>query len=144
MIQRQQTLWLLLSGISALLSFMFPFVTGKGLTTGPNGEIGIEVDRSINASSNFLILIVTGAILILAFAAIFLYTNRRLQANLCIPGIILSLGLIVLYVMQMNKLTKSTLALFCILPFLALIGFILAYRNIRKDEKLVKSLHKLR
>jgi dipeptide/tripeptide permease len=138
MIQRQQTLWLLLSGISSLLSFMYPFVTGKIV------EKGIEVDSSVNAGSNFLILLITGAILILAIAAIFLYKNRKLQGTLCIPGILLSLGVIILYVMQMNKMTKSTLALFCILPLFMLIGFILAYRNIRKDEKLVKSLDKLR
>lgn len=28
MIQRQQTLWLLLSTVAAVLSFMFPFVVG--------------------------------------------------------------------------------------------------------------------
>ena len=28
MIQRQQTLWLLLATVAAILSFMFPFVTG--------------------------------------------------------------------------------------------------------------------
>jgi len=117
---------------------MFPFVTGKIL------EKGVEVDSSLNASNNFLILLITGAILILAIAAIFLYKNRKLQSTICIPGILLSLAVIVLYVMQMNKMTKTTLALFCILPVFMLIGFILAYRNIRKDEKLVKSLDKLR
>ena len=41
MIQRQQTLWLFLATIAALLSFMFPFVTGKGI------EKAIEVDKTI-------------------------------------------------------------------------------------------------
>lgn len=138
MIQRQQTLWLLLSTVAALLSFMFPFVTGKGM------EKGIEVDKVLKADSNFLLLICTGASLVLSTAIIFLYKDRKLQMKLCLAGLLLALIIIVLYITQMNKITKSTLALFCVLPFAILAGYFIAFRNIRKDEKLVKSLDKLR
>ena len=138
MIQRQQTLWLLLATLAALLSFMFPFVIGKGI------EKGIEVDKLIKADSHFILLILTGASLILSGAAIFLYKDRPLQIKLCLIGLLLSIAIIVLYILQVNKLTKSTLALFAILPFAVTIGYYMAFRNIRKDEKLVKSLDKLR
>lgn len=138
MIQRQQTLWLLLATLAALLSFMFPFVTGKGL------EKGVEVDKTIKAGSDFLLLIFSGASLILSAAIIFLYKDRKLQLKLCLLGLLLSVVIVILFIGQMNKLSKSTLALFCVLPFLAIAGYFMAFRLIRKDEKLVKSLEKLR
>lgn len=138
MIQRQQTLWLLLATAAALLSFMFPFVTGKGI------EKGVEVDKIVKADSNFLLLILTGASLVLSAGTIFLYKDRKLQMKLCLLGLLLAAVIIVLYILQMNDLTKSTLALFCVLPFITLAAFYMAFRNIRKDEKLVKSLDKLR
>ncbi|MCY7311522.1 MAG: DUF4293 domain-containing protein [Chitinophagaceae bacterium] len=138
MIQRQQTLWLLLATLAALLTFMFPFVTGKGL------EKNIETEKVIKAGSDFLLLIFTGASLILSSVTIFLYKDRKLQMKLCLLGLLLSVVIIILYILQMNKLTKSTLALFSILPFAVVVGYFMAFRNIRKDEKLVKSLDKLR
>jgi hypothetical protein len=138
MIQRQQTLWLLLSAVTALLSFMFPFVTGK-LTVNE-----ITTERSINAGSEFIILILTGIALVIGTVTIFLYKNRKQQMMLCVVGIVISLAVIILYIMEVKKLTSGTLALSSILPFLTIIGFFLAWRNIRKDEKLIKSLDKLR
>jgi hypothetical protein len=138
MIQRQQTLWLLLAALTALLSFMFPFVTGKGL------ENNLPVDKSIKAGSDFLLLIFTGASLILAGITIFLYKDRKLQIKLSLLGLLLTVVIIILYITQMNKLTQATLALFCVLPFAGAVGYFMAFRNIRKDEKLIKSLDKLR
>jgi hypothetical protein len=138
MIQRPQTLWLLLSAISALLSFMFPFVTGKGIVKG------LEADISVSANGSVLLLLATGISLVLSGATIFLYKNRPLQMMLSLVGLFLGVGIIILYIMEMNKLDKATLALFAILPFAMLTGYFMAYRNIRKDEKLVKSLDKLR
>lgn len=138
MIQRQQTLWLLLAAVAALLCFMFPFATGKIM------EKGLLTDKELKADSNFLLLICTGVSLVLSTAIIFLYKDRKLQMKLCLLGLILATCVIVLYILQLNNMTKSTLALFCILPFLVLAGYYLAFRNIRKDEKLVKSLDKLR
>lgn len=138
MIQRQQTLWLLLATLAALFCFMFPFATGKGL------EKGIEVDKTIKAGSDFLLLIFTGTSLILSTAIIFLYKDRKLQIKLCFLGLLIAVVIIILYISQMNKLIKATPALFCILPFAIAVGYFMAFRNIRKDEKLVKSLDKLR
>lgn len=138
MIQRQQTLWLLLSAIAALMSFLFPFVTGKGI------KDGLPIDVSVKAGSHFLLLILTGASLILSVITIFLYKDRKMQIKLCWLGVALSIGIIILFISERNKLTDSTLALFCILPFAALAGYFMAFRNIRKDEKLIKSLDKLR
>lgn len=138
MIQRQQTLWLLLSSVAALLSFMFPFVVGDKMD---NNMLKREV---VDAGSNFPLLLLTGASLILSTIIIFLFKNRKQQMQLCLLGLVLAVLIVVLYIMQMNKLIKPTLALFCILPFAVLTGYFMAFRNIRKDEKLIKTLDKLR
>ena len=138
MIQRKQTLWLLLATAAALLSFMFPFATGKGIVKG------LEVDKVLKADSHFLLLILTGASLVLSAETIFLYKDRPLQIKLSLIGVLLAVLILVLYITQLNQLSKSTLALFCILPVAVLAGYFMAFRDIRKDEKLVKSLDKLR
>ena len=138
MIQRQQTLWLLLATLAALLTFMFPFVTGKGL------DKGIEIDKSLKAGSDFLLLIATGASLVLSAVTIFLYKDRKLQIKLCLVGILLAAVIILLYILGLKNISKSTIAISAVLPFAILVGYFMALKNIRKDEKLVKSLDKLR
>jgi hypothetical protein len=140
MIQRQQTLWLILSTIAAILSFMFPFVTGMELVD----KTTMQKPAEIVAGSNFSILLLTIASTAISFITIFLFKNRKQQQWLCLLGILISALLIFLYILQVNKLIKPTLALFSILPFIMLASYFMAFRNIRKDEKLVKSLDKLR
>jgi len=138
MIQRRQTLWLLLATIAAVLSFMFPFVTGKEAIKN------MQADKVIDAASDFFLLILTGGSVILSTVIIFLFKDRKLQIRLCLLGLLISIIIIVRYIMLMNKLTNTTLALYAVLPFIFLTGYFLAFRDIRKDEKLVKSLDKLR
>jgi peptidoglycan/LPS O-acetylase OafA/YrhL len=140
MIQRPQTLWLLLAVVAAILSFMFPFVTGMELID----KTAMEKPAEIVAGSNFFILLLTIASIAISSITIFLFKNRKQQLWLCLLGILIAGLLIFLYIIQMNKLIKPMLALFCILPFAIVTGYVLAFRNIRKDEKLVKSLDKLR
>ena len=139
MIQRQQTLWLLLSSIAATCSFLFPFVSGKEIL-----KSNLLADKVVDGASNLFLLVLTGASLILSTVIIFLFKNRRQQIWLCLLGILLTLLIIFLYILQMNELVKPILALSSIFPVLILLGYYMALRNIRKDEKLVKSLDKLR
>jgi uncharacterized membrane protein len=138
MIQRQQTLWLLLATLAALLSFMFPFVVGDEM------EKGMAVRRIIDAGSHFILLILTGASLVLSTVIIFLFKDRKMQMRLCLAGLLLSIIIIIVYISEMRKLTHTTLALASVLPFAIIAGYFMAFRNIRKDEKLIKTLDKLR
>ena len=138
MIQRQQTLWLILSTLAAILSFTFPFATGQLV------KDNVAVFQSIDASNHFLLLILTGITIVISGATIFLYKDRKLQMKLCLLGLVVAAGILIFFVIQMNKLGKATLALYSILPVLVIAGYIMAYRGILKDEKLVKSLDKIR
>ena len=140
MIQRQQTLWLLLSTAAAIASYMFPFVIGDEI----HANNPAPVRATIDAGSTFLLLLTTSSTLVIAAVTIFLYKNRQRQIWLCISGVLVTALLIFLYIREMNRLTGSVLALSAVLPVLILFGFIMAWKGIRKDDQLVKSLDKLR
>ncbi|MFZ9388779.1 MAG: DUF4293 domain-containing protein [Chitinophagaceae bacterium] len=138
MLQRQQTLWLILATAAAILSFTLPFATGKIMVKG------VETEMVLQADSTFLLMILTGCSILLSAGIIFLYKDRKLQIKLCLLGLLLAAGIIVLYILRLKDMTRSTLALYSVLPFLVLVSYYLAFRNIRKDEKLIKSLEKIR
>lgn len=140
MIQRQQTLWLLLATAAAIACFMFPFVVGDVI----KADNPMPVRATIDAGSSFLLLLCNGASLVLSTATIFLYKNRQQQQWLTAGGILLAVLLLVLYIKEMNQLMAPVLALSSVLPVIILGSYIMALRGIRKDDKLVKSLDKLR
>ena len=135
MIQRQQSLWLLLSAIAGFLTFKFPFYTGQ-LKDGIYSEL--------EAGSSFFLLLLTGASILLAVITIFLFKDRKLQLKLAIGGAILSVLVLIIYISEVAKFAQGRLAFSGIFVFAMIIGFILAARGIWKDERLVKSLDKLR
>ncbi len=141
MIQRQQTLWLLLATVAAVLTFMFPFATGEELVK--KGSVMMQ-RAELTAGSNFFILILTIASIGISFVTIFLFKDRKMQIKLCLLGFLVSVIILVLYFLQMKGLVTSTPALWVILPVAVIAGYFMALKNIRKDEKLVKSLDKLR
>lgn len=140
MIQRQQTLWLLLAATAAVCGFVFPFAIGDTMINGTS-----EMKRAtVDAGSSFLLILTNAAALIISAFTIFLYKNRQRQLLLCAGGILISVVLLILYIREMNALTKPVLALSAVLPVISIGAFIMAWRGIRKDDKLVKSLDKLR
>jgi hypothetical protein len=138
MIQRKQTLWLLLATIAALLTYMFPFVVGDEM------QKTLAIRREVDAGSHFILLIATGASLVLSTVTIFLFKDRKMQMRLCIVGLLLSMLIIVFYISEMIKLYHRTIALTAVLPFIVTISYFMAWRLIRKDEKLIRTLDKLR
>ena len=138
MIQRQQSLWLLLSSICAFLSYKFPFFSGT-----KQGVKNMTEKAILDAGSSFFLLVLTGIALILSLVTIFMFKDRKLQMKLCIVGITLSILILVIYFNEMSKLSGS-ISLAAIFVFAIPAGYIMALIRIWKDEKLVKSLDKLR
>ena len=138
MIQRQQSLWLLLSAVASFLSFKFPFYTGNIL------ENNVSRFEELNGGSNFFLLVLTGASVLVAAIAIFMFKDRKTQLKLVFGGIIITVALMVVYISQLKKFSAGNFALTSVFVLAILIGYIMALRGIWKDEKLVKSLDKLR
>ena len=140
MIQRKQTLWLLLATVAAVLTFLYPFSTGIEKVD----NTAMERPTEIIAGEHLLLLLLTIASIIISTVAIFLFKNRGQQKLLCIIGLLIGLGICFFYISLTLKLVKYVPALWAILPFIIVISYFFAYRGIRSDEKLVKSLDKLR
>ena len=139
MIQRQQTLWLLLVVAASILSFLFPFYSGNKI-----GDSNISTFDELTAGSSFFLLVLTGASVLISGISIFLYSDRKAQLKLMAGGILISIILIILYFVGIKKFQTGNFALTSVFVFFILIGYVMAARGIWKDEKLVKSLDKLR
>lgn len=138
MIQRIQSVWLLLAAVFDAMTFRFPFYVGDW----KKDAVPAVVDLDAQSTPWFTILsIMAGA---LALATIFLFGNRKLQLRLCFLGIFLSVVLLTMYFLEIGNFYSGNLALWAIFYFAILLGFILAARGVRKDQKLIKSLDRLR
>ncbi|SDD10186.1 DUF4293 domain-containing protein [Niabella drilacis] len=138
MIQRKQTLWLLLSVICAGLTFKFPFYNGT--VNGTEGVAGADM----NAASNIWLTLLTGAVAALGLITIFLYKNRKQQLQLTFLGLIASVGLIALYASYIREFHTGGIAITAILSLLVVVGFFFALKGIRRDQKLIRDLNRLR
>jgi uncharacterized membrane protein len=139
MLQRIQTIWLLLAAICAFLTIRLSFYSGNIESPGQPASF-----QYLNAGFNIWILILTVALVCIAAIDIFLYKNRKLQGRLAILGILFSVLNIYLYYKQTQKFTVGNYDLTAILAIVLPVLFFLAFRGIYRDQKLVKSLDRLR
>ncbi|HQU57426.1 MAG: DUF4293 domain-containing protein [Chitinophagaceae bacterium] len=140
MIQRKQTLWLLLATVAAVLSFKFPFATGEKIVENTTMNQVVE----ITAGSNLFTIILTIISVVISTVTIFLFKDRKMQIKLCLLGFLISVGLVIVYFMQYKQLVNATPAIWSLLVVAIIVGYYMAFRNIRSDQKLLKSLDKLR
>jgi hypothetical protein len=138
MIQRIQSVWLLLASIFDAITFRFPFYVGDW----QKDTIPDTVD--LNAQSTSILTILTVLTGILAFVNIFLFSNRKLQLRLTYLGLILSVVLLLLYFLEIGHFNSGDMALWCLFYFAVFVFYLLAARGIRHDQKLIKSLDRLR
>ncbi len=141
MIQRIQTVWLFLAAVCASLAFFVPF--GTEFTS----EINTENVQGIgmNAINNIVVLIIVADIILCAFIAIFSFKNRKVQKAFCLIIVLLSLACIgfMIYLTEM-KAENTSIRLGIIAPILSLVFGVLALNGVRKDDKLIKNLDRLR
>ena len=139
MIQRIQTVWLFLAALFAAFTYKFPFYTGNIV----NKE-NVQVFEKLVASSSFLVLIFTAALIGGTIYTIFMYKNRRQQIWLTVAAAGLSIINIILYFSELKKFISGNLALTSVFALAIPVFLLLAINGIWKDEKLVKSLDRLR
>jgi peptidoglycan/LPS O-acetylase OafA/YrhL len=138
MIQRKQSIWLLLAAAFDAATFRFPFYSGDWMKdTTP-----AAIDLNANTTIWFTILTVLAGGL--AFATVFLFKNRKMQLRFCFLGIFITLALLALYILEINNFYSGNIALWAIFYVAILIFLILAVRGIRRDQKLIRSLDRLR
>ncbi len=146
MIQRIQSIYLLIVGVLISQVFLFPFLTFF------NAKKSVEFNAlSINTGEYlFPLAILFGLIILIALVTIFCYKKRLLQIRLTVVNSFLLLGSIGLTAYLGWEMSKS-LANYtihynftCIFPLIGIVFNYLALRAIRKDEALVRSANRIR
>jgi hypothetical protein len=136
MIQRIQSVWLLVASAMAFLTLKVSFYSGTFLTDNQYHQL--------NGTDNILLMTTTIAVGIVALMAIFLYKTRVIQLRLCIIGILLDLLLLFLYLKAKQNFTQGEYAITAALHLVIQLSLAFAARGIRKDDKLIKDSDRLR
>ena len=134
-----QSVWLLLAAIASLLTFKFTFYSGYKI-----GNTILNDLTALTASSSLLLILLAGLTGIGSFIAIFFYKDRKTQMRISFIALILSILSLVIYFSQIKNYEKGHLSFSAIFAFIIPIFLVLALRGIYKDQKLVKSLDRLR
>jgi len=136
MIQRVQTLWMLLAAIAAFLTLKFLFYSGT--------LIADNLYHPLLATDNFLILILTSALGTGIAINIFLYKQRSIQSRIILVCVLLECLIIFLYIKQTSKFSTGDYSIWSALHLLIIVFLILAARGIYKDSKLIRDSNRLR
>lgn len=140
MLQRIQTIWLLLASLCAFLTLKLSFFSGNKLVNNQ------KQFQSLTATlpGNLLLLIATVALAIALLIVVFLYKDRKMQLKIAFALLALSIVNIFLFVSATKEFAEGTYDLTAPIVFLVPVFILLAIRGIYKDEKLVKSVDRLR
>ncbi len=162
MIQRRQTIFMLLTAILSALLFFMPlasFVAGDNVMKFTIFGIQNPIDTlTLSKSYTWPLIVLTILMTILPIFAIFKYKKRELQVKLCHLVMLLNLvfiGIVFLYydndIQQIIAAVEGDsyeldVAYFfgMVLPLVNLVLEILAVRGIKKDIELLKSIDRLR
>ncbi|WP_033563738.1 DUF4293 domain-containing protein [Sphingobacterium sp. SYP-B4668] len=157
MLQRIQTIWLLLAGLTIFGLFLFPYlqyidVAGLGRKLLVTGSYTAVNGESMKEESFILQTLATIVLGLLPVYIIFKFKDRKTQIKL----VFLEIVLIILFALWLYSSSSSILAAtsqylsasnigvgFFLLP-VAIIFLSMALGGIRKDEQLIKSAERLR
>ncbi|MEY4291767.1 MAG: hypothetical protein RIQ61_144 [Bacteroidota bacterium] len=145
MIQRKQSIWLLLAALLNAAVFL-----------GANFSIETRIQNVLQTNRYTVLqhlpstLFILAAI-VLALIAIFLFRKRPLQMKISLLALLATMAYCFINWMRIkeifanNKMISNySFGLASITPYFAIVFILLACIGIRKDEKLVKSLDRLR
>jgi hypothetical protein len=154
MIQRIQTVYLLIAEILIGILFFVPFagISGKDGSIYRFDLKGLSLDgilKSEIASGSMPLILLWAVSMILIVVTIFMYKNRKQQIWFSIITIFILLGfgsLIFYFVLSNAKLLAGShsFRIFMIFPVIAAILSYMARRAIGKDEMLVRSIDRIR
>jgi hypothetical protein len=155
MLQRIQSIWLLLASLSLYALFVFPLVhnvhgEGNSLTITATGVFQ-DANGQLAHTQFFTGLTITTAVVgIIPLIIIFLYNNRKQQVALCYSAMLVVIGLsfwmekTVEGVTNGAQIALANFGIGALLSSVSILFLVLAVKSINRDEKLVKSADRLR
>ena len=157
MIQRIQTVWLLLTSLTILLLFLFPYLQyfdnfGTAMAIKITGIYQGVSDGVVQTESFILQTIAMVVVALLPLVIIFYYRDRKKQLQLSFLNffLVILMGIWLYFsasqaTTTVNKtLQLENIGIGALLIPIAAVFVLLAIKGIRKDEKLIKSVDRLR
>jgi heme/copper-type cytochrome/quinol oxidase subunit 4 len=149
MIQRIQSIYLILAATALGLQFVFPYAAAPAEASG---AFAAFADGVFNLGDRPGLLVSTGFAMTLAIAAFFLFKNRPVQSRITSIGMfaatIVAVMLAVQFFFMMDEMGPSMSNVRYQagvgMPAVSVLLLWLANRAIRKDEALVRSSDRLR
>lgn len=154
MIQRIQSIWLLIAALFGAGVFMFNIlnISYVDAATGEEVTKGIKLLR-YSYILGYIMVLLAIIVTALPLISIFMFKNRKRQINLALLAIVLNIGFIAFsltffkddVLAKFNMPAQSiSFGIASFLPVAAIVFLAMAISNIRKDEKLVRSADRLR
>lgn len=162
-IQRWQSLFLLIAAILMAFFSYLPLMqlgsataeyiisplglTMEGIATSPDSALNAALAQTDYSWCTFILSILISLLLL---ASIFVYKRLRLQKKLCVISCLLIITVYAVVAITVINTDKSLdinsyqLMPAAFFPLLSLILTIMAYRNIKKDEKVLSSYDRIR
>lgn len=155
MLQRIQSIYLLLSSLALYALFLFPFAHNVYLDGKPSTVMATGLFQDVNGQQTHVLFFValtiaTAVIGLLPLVLIFLYTNRKRQIACCYYLVVL----LIAYSFWMAQTVKNVMGgiqldthnwgIGLFLTSVSIVFLIAAIKAIQRDEKLIKSADRLR
>jgi Domain of unknown function (DUF4293) len=138
--QRKQTLWLVIAIIVLILTAFIPYAREAALD-----EIKQVTSLAFTSKNNLILSLITSASIIACIFGIALFKNRNLQAIICLAAALLAIGIGVGEILLSQNQSATFNYSFGIgLPIVASLFCLLAFRGVKSDQKLVRSIDRLR
>ena len=145
MIQRKQTIWLLIAAICSIGLFLFDFYHADVMVNG------VATIHKIRVNDHYPSLLIALVLVALPLITVFMYKNRKRQKAMSAFAIVANVGFITMSIARVTNFNADTPAAVngsywvgAVIPVISMIFLFMAISGINKDEKLVKSLDRLR
>ncbi len=153
MIQRVQTIYLLLAAVFSALSLFLPQI---GFTDAKSIEVATATGLGITSTLSELAgrhpaapLSATTLATVVPLIAIFLFKKRKRQMSFCTFAVELNVLAIILYAINAYNICEATalsptpkVGIIC--PILAIVAALMARRGIKRDDDMVRSEYRIR
>jgi len=153
MIQRKQSLWLFIAALLNAGVFYFDLYryhnTVRSIVKGV--DTVTDTTGQIRVADHFPTLLIALVMTLLPVVIIFMFNNRKRQIRMCFVSILAIASFITIALQRVKHLgnltpppSSESYWIGSVLPIAAVIFIIMAMIAIRKDERLVKSVDRLR
>lgn len=149
MIQRKQSVFLFLAFIATFACLCLPIAELQPMSMGGSTKV-YNLFIANSGGADYSVCGMFGTLVIstiLSLATIFLYHNRKLQANFCVCNSFLLIAWYVVLGASLRSVATSMSFHICfaaILPAIALILVFMARIGVINDEKLVRAADRIR